>query len=87
MTGQEGEGRGGWYYDGECLFDDGRDDDEYDDDNKYGDAEDGRGHAEKQMTGGNPTTTVATLSVGVLWRCGVEDVDRWPPRRRRCHPR
>jgi hypothetical protein len=34
MTGREGEGRRGGYYDGECLFDDGRNDDEYDDDNE-----------------------------------------------------
>jgi hypothetical protein len=64
MTGQEGEGRGGGYYDRECLFDDGRDDEEYDDDNEYDDAEDGRGRAEERTTGGNPTTTVATSSVG-----------------------
>jgi hypothetical protein len=70
MTGWEGEGRGGGYYDGECLFDDGRNDDEYDDDNKYDDMEDERGCTEEQMMGGNLTTMVATSSVGrplVVW--------------------
>ncbi len=43
MTGREGEGGGGGEYEGECLFDDDRDEDEYDDDNKYDDEEDGKG--------------------------------------------
>ncbi len=37
MTGREGEGGGWGEYNGECLFDDDSYDDEYDDDDKYGD--------------------------------------------------
>ena len=34
MTGREGEGGGGGEYEGECLFDDDRDEDKYDEDNE-----------------------------------------------------
>ncbi len=43
MTEREGEGGGGGEYDGECLFDDDRDDYEYDEDDEYNHAEDGKG--------------------------------------------
>jgi hypothetical protein len=44
MTGWEGEGGGGREYKGECLFDNDRNKDEYNDDNiEYNDKEDGKG--------------------------------------------
>ncbi len=49
MTGREGEGGGGGGYDGECLFDDDHDNDEYDeyddndDNDEYDSAEDEKG--------------------------------------------
>jgi hypothetical protein len=43
MTGREGEGGGGGEYEGEYLFDDDRNEDEYDNDNEYYDKEDGKG--------------------------------------------
>ncbi len=52
MTGWEGEGGGGGEYEGECLFDDNRDKDEYDDDNEHGDEEDGKGLREGVDDGG-----------------------------------
>jgi hypothetical protein len=42
-TGRHGEGGGGGKCDGECLFDDDRNDKEYDDDYEYDIAEDGNG--------------------------------------------
>jgi hypothetical protein len=85
--GREGEGRGGGYYDGECLFDDDRDDVEYDDDNKYYNAEDGRGHAEEQIMGVIQLQWLQHCLWAVLWWCGVEDVDHWSPCHCHCHPR
>ncbi len=41
--GWEEEGGGGGEYKGECLFNDDRDKDKYDDDNEYNDKEDGKG--------------------------------------------
>jgi hypothetical protein len=52
MTGWEGEGGGGGEYDGECLFEDDSDDDEYDDDNEYNDVEDGKGFHRRADNGG-----------------------------------
>jgi hypothetical protein len=43
MTGREVEGGGGGEYDGEFLFDDDSDDDEYDDVDEYDNAGDGKG--------------------------------------------
>jgi hypothetical protein len=64
MTGQEGEGGVGGKYDGECLFDNDHNDDEYNDKDKCNNAEDGNGLRGERMMGGNPTTTVTTLSAG-----------------------
>jgi hypothetical protein len=43
MTGREVEGGGGGEYDGELLFDDDSDDNEYDDVDEYNNAGDGKG--------------------------------------------
>ncbi len=43
MTGREGEGGGGGEYNGEFLFDDNSNEDEYDDVDKYDNAGDGKG--------------------------------------------
>jgi hypothetical protein len=86
--GREGEGGGGGEYDGECLFHDASYDDEYDDDNKYGnedvynDAEDGKGLRGGAVDGGNLTMTVETLSVGtplVAWGIGCRSLAPTPP--------
>jgi hypothetical protein len=49
---------------GECLFDNNRDNDEYNDDNKTTMRRMGRGCVREQIMVGNPTTTVVMLSVG-----------------------
>jgi hypothetical protein len=51
-TGREGEGELGGEYDGECLFNDDRDDNEYDSDNEYDNAEDGKGLRGRADDGG-----------------------------------
>jgi hypothetical protein len=60
MRGREGEGGevGNMMWNGECLFNDNCNDNEYDD------AEFGKGSRGERTMGGNPTTTVATLSAG-----------------------
>ncbi len=58
---------------GECLFDDNRNDNEYDDDDGYDDAEDGKESCGGADDGGNPTRTVVTLSAGcplAVWVIG-----------------
>ncbi len=57
-TGQEGERRGGGKYNQECLFDDDGED------NKYNDAEDGKGLRGGADDGGNLSTLVAMSSTG-----------------------
>jgi hypothetical protein len=52
--GWEGEGGRCGEYDGECLFDDDRDEDEYEEDKKNVDVEDGMGCTGERTSGGNP---------------------------------
>jgi hypothetical protein len=83
-----GRGGGGGEYNGECLFDDDSDDneynndDEYDIDNEYDNAEDGKGSRRRADGTGNLTTTVATLSAGCLsvaWGIGCQSLAPTPP--------
>jgi hypothetical protein len=79
--GWEGE-RGGGEYDGECLFEDDCEDDEYDNNDEYDGTEDGKGHAGERMMGENPTMTVATSSAGhplVVWGIGHQSLAPMPP--------
>jgi hypothetical protein len=62
--GWEGKGGGGGEYEGECLFQDDRDNDKYNDNNEYNDEEDGKGSRGEADDGGNPTTIAATLFAG-----------------------
>jgi hypothetical protein len=66
MTGWEGRGGGGGEYDWECLFDDNRDDNKCNNDNKYDNAENEKGLRGGAENGGNSTTTVVTTSAGHL---------------------
>jgi hypothetical protein len=52
--GREGEGGGGGEYEGECLFDDNRDEDEYDNNKEYHKEEDGKGSKGGADDGGEP---------------------------------
>ncbi len=72
-TGREGEGGRRGEYDGECLFGDNCDNDEYDNNNKTTTRKMGRGCTGERTTGGNPTMAVATSSTSyplVAW--GIE---------------
>jgi hypothetical protein len=59
-------GGGGGYgeYNGECLFDNDRNNNKYNDNDKYNNAEDGKGLLGGADNGGNPTRTSTTLSAG-----------------------
>jgi hypothetical protein len=74
MTGWEGEGGGGGEYKGECLFDDDREEDEYDDDNEYEGGWEGvtRGSGRR---GGIQLRRLRHRPRAVLWQHGAEDVD------------
>ncbi len=64
QDGRGSRGRGG-EYDGECLFEDDRDEDKYNNNNdKHDNAEDGKVLCRGANNGENPTTTVAMLSAG-----------------------
>jgi hypothetical protein len=80
--GQEGEGGVGGEYDRECLFDDDRDDDKYNDNNEYNNVEDGNGSRGERMMGGNPTMTVTMSSAGrplATWGIGHRSLAPTPP--------
>jgi hypothetical protein len=59
MTGREGDGGGCGQYDGECLFDDDRNEDEYKEDKKNDDVEDGMG-----CTGNTTSQRISTAVLG-----------------------
>ncbi len=71
MTGWKGEGGVGGEYDGECLFDDDRDDDKYNNDDKYDDVEDGNGSRGEWMMGGIQLCLSRHHPRAVLWQRGA----------------
>jgi hypothetical protein len=84
MTGWEGEGGGGGEYKGECLFQDDRDDDKYDDDNEYNNEEDGKGLPWGADDRGEPDYNGRKVVHGLSFGDVGQRIDHWP-QRRHCH--
>jgi hypothetical protein len=79
-TGWEGEwGRGG-EYDGECLLDNDRNDDEYNNNDKTMTQRMERGRAGQWTTGGIRLRWLQCCQRAIHQRHGAEDIDYWPQR-------
>ncbi len=73
IRGREGKGGvvGNTTWNGECLFNDDREDDKYEDDDKYNDVEDGKGSRRGANNGGDSDTDSCNCPQAVLWQRGA----------------